>query len=119
MSRFDTIYLAPDTWDFTIDSGNNIAMAQPEYSLAQDVASAVMLFINELWYDTEKGIPYFKNVLGQFPPFSLIISYIENAALTVPGVVTAQCIISEFSNRAITGQILFIDEVGTENGVSF
>ena len=119
MSRYDTIYLDPVAWDLTLDSGVDIAKAQPEYSLAQDVASAVMLFINELWYDTEKGIPYFEDVLGQFPPMSLIMSYIENAALTVPGVVTAQCIISEFSNRGIEGQILFIDEVGTENGVSF
>ena len=73
----------------------------------------------ELWYDTTKGIPYFENVLSQLPPASLLIGYIEAAALTVPGVVSARCIISGIEAREVTGQILFIDEVGEQNGVFF
>ena len=90
-----------------------------DIALAQDVASAVRLFLGELWYNTPKGIPYFEDVLGQLPPLSLLTGYIEKAALTVPGVVSAQCIISAFDAREITGQIQFIDETGAANGVTF
>jgi hypothetical protein len=83
------------------------------------VASAVRLFLGELWYNTPQGIPYFEEILGQLPPLTLIIAYIERAALTVPGVVKAQGIISAFEGRKITGQIQFIDETGTANAVTF
>ena len=119
MARFDTLLLDQSAWDLVIDSAGNIAMAQPPYALAQDVSSAVRLFLGELWYNTTKGIPYFEDVLGHLPPLSLLTGYIENAALTVPGVVSAQCIISSFDAREIAGQIQFIDETGAANGVTF
>ena len=119
MTRFNTLLLDQTQWDLVIDSAGNIAMATPEYALAQDVASAVRLFLGELWYATEKGIPYWEDVLGHLPPASLLTGSIEKAALTVPGVVSAQCIISAFEGREITGQIQFIDEMGTANGVTF
>lgn len=117
--RFNTLLLDGSAWDLVIDSFGNIAMATPPYALAQDVASAVRLFLGELWYDTSKGIPYFENVLGQLPPISLLTGYIEKAALTVPGVVTARCVISNFESREITGQVQFIDENGVANNVTF
>lgn len=119
MARLNTLLLDGSAWDLVIDSSANIAMAAPPYSLAQDVASAARLFLGELWFDTTKGVPYFENVLGQLPPVSLLVSYLENAALSVPGVVTAQVIISSLNNREATGQIKFIDEAGVENNVNF
>jgi len=89
MTQYNTLLLDQSAWDLIIDSAGNIAMATPPYALAQDVASAVRLFLGELWYRTPDGIPYFENVLGQLPPLTLLIAYIERAALTVPGVVTA------------------------------
>lgn len=119
MTQYATLLLDQGQWDLVIDSGGDIAMATPPYALAQDVASAVRLFLGELWYNTPKGIPYFDTVLGKLPPFTLLIGYIEKAALTVPGVVSAQCIISAFDAREITGQIQFIDETGAANAVNF
>ena len=119
MTQYNTLLLDRTAWDLVIDSAGNIGMASPPYALAQDVASAVRLFLGELWYDTTKGIPYFEEVLGHLPPMSLLIRYIEKAAKTVPGVVTAQCIISAFTSREVTGQILFIDETGAANNVTF
>lgn len=119
MTQFNTLLLDQGQWDLVIDSAGNIAMATPPYALAQDVASAVRLFLGELWYDTTKGIPYFEDVLGHLPPLPLLTGYIEQAALTVPGVVTARCIISSFDSREIAGQIQFIDETGTANNVTF
>lgn len=119
MARLNTLLLDQTAWDLVIDSAGNIATAAPPYALAQDVASAVKLFLGELWYDTEKGVPYFEDVLGHLPPPSLMRSLIEDAALTVPGVVSAQCIISSLDGRTATGQIQFIDETGAANGVHF
>lgn len=119
MTQYNTLLLDQGQWDLVIDSAGNIAMATPPYALAQDVASAVRLFLGELWYATTKGIPYFEEILGQLPPLSLLTGYIEKAALTVPGVVSAQCIISAFDSRQITGQIQFIDETGAASGITF
>lgn len=119
MTRYNTLLLDRSAWDLVIDSAGNIAMAEPPYALAQDVASAVRLFLGELWYDTTKGIPYFEDVLGQFPPISLLTGLIEKAALTVPGVVSVQCIISGTDGREVTGQIQFIDENGAAHNVHF
>lgn len=119
MTMYSTLLLDQTAWDLVIDSAGNIAMASPPYALAQDVASAVRLFLGELWYNTPAGIPYFQDVLGHLPPLALLTGYIEKAALTVPGVVSAQCTISKFSGRTITGQVKFIDETGAASGVTF
>ena len=114
-----TISLDYSTWDLTVDAFGNIATTPPPYALEQDVASAVRLFLGELWWDTTQGIPYFQKVLGHLPPAALLNGYIARAALTVPGVVQAQGTIIEFSGRAIRGQVNFIDENGVKNNVSF
>ena len=119
MTLYNTLLLDQGVWDLVIDSAGDIAMATPPYALAQDVASAVRLFLGELWYNTPKGIPYFEDVLGHLPPLSLLTGYMEQAALTVPGVVSVQVNISAFDAREITGQIQFIDEEGAANNVTF
>ncbi len=116
---FKTLLLDRTKWDLVLDSNGNIAVASPPYALEQDVASAIQLFLGELWYDTTRGVPYFENILGQLPPMSLMIALIERAALTVPGVVTAQCMLGSFNSRAVSGQIKFIDELGASRGVNF
>lgn len=118
MTQYNTLLLDQSAWDLVIDSAGNIAMARPPYALAQDVASAVRLFLGELWYRTGSGIPYFEEVLGQLPPLTLLIAYIEQAALTVPGVVSASCIISTFEARQVVGEVKFIDETGAANAVT-
>jgi len=114
----NTLLLDPETWDLVIDAAGNIAMATQPYSIAQDVASACRLFSGELWYDTAKGVPYFEQILGENPPLSLIKAEIVKAALTVPNVVSAQCFISAFDGRSITGQVQVVDTFGTQTVVS-
>lgn len=115
----DTLLLDRTAWDLVLDSAGNIAMASPPYALAQDVASAVQLFFNELWFRTTDGVPYFDTTLGKLPPLSLLQGEIERAALTVGGVVSAQCIITGVDSRQVSGEIRFIDETGVANGVKF
>lgn len=119
MALLNTLLLDQTKWDLVIDSNGDIAMAAPPYALAQDVGSAIKLFINELWYDTSKGIPYFNEILGHMPPLSLLTGYIENAAMTVPGVVSAKCIITKLVDRTVTGEVRFIDESGVVSAINF
>lgn len=119
MTLYNSLLLDRTVWDLVLDSAGNIALGTPPYSLAQDVASAVRLFLGELWYAPANGVPYFDEVLGKSPPASLLIGLIEKAAMTVPGVVKAQCIISAFTGRAVVGQVKFIDETGAASAINF
>lgn len=97
-----------------LDSSNNWAIASDPYSRAQDVASAIKTFLGEVWYNDTLGIPYFATILGKTPPISVFQEYMVKAALTVPGVVKAKCIIQSFSveTRTVTGQVIFVDSAG-------
>ncbi len=115
----NTLLLDTEKWDLVLDSAGNIALGAPPYALVQDVASAVRLKLGSLWYDTGKGVPYFEEILGQNPPIKTVCAYIEKAALSVAGVVSAKCVLNSLTNRAVSGQIKFIDESGAAHGISF
>lgn len=107
-----TAFLSPVTWDFALDANGDLAMAQPPYAVAQDVASAVRTFLGECWYDTTQGVPYWQQILGESPPLSLVKSLIETQALTVPGVVSAVMFVSSFKGRDFIGQLQVTDSTG-------
>ena len=115
----NTLYLVPETWDLTLDSSANIALAAPPWQLAQDAASAIKTFQGEVWYDTQLGIPYFQDVLGEFPPLELLKALFVDAALTVPGVVAAQAFIASFQGRQIRGQVQVTDVNGVITPIGF
>lgn len=104
-----TLPLNTSTWDIELDSNGNLTLADPDYSIAQDVASAIRTFLGECWYDVTLGLPYFGQILGQLPPASLITSLLEQAAKTVIGV-TAVTVISLGLNkdRQLTGTVVVV-----------
>ena len=113
-----TMLLNPKTWDLMIDAFGNIAKADSPYAMAQDVASACKLFKGELWYNTDKGIPYFQSILGYRPPLSLLQNEYNNAALSVAGVAQASASFNRIgSDRVLSGQLKFIDQTGKEAGI--
>lgn len=114
-----TLLLDRTAWDLVLDAAGNIALADEPYSIAQDVASAVRTFTGECWYDTQLGIPYWQQILGQWPPIVLVKAKLVDAALTVPGVVSAECVIVAFSKRKLTGQIQVVDENGITSLATF
>jgi len=114
-----SLLLDRTAWDLVLDTSGNIACATEPYALAQDVACACKLFAGELWYAANKGIPYFSEILGHWPPLPVVKAELVKAAMTVPGVVSAQVVISAFKDRTITGQVQFIDTAGAANNVSF
>lgn len=107
-----TLLLDVTSWDLVLDSAGNIALASEPYALAQDVASAIKLFQAELWYNTAEGVPYFATVLGKAPPIQVFKAEMVRAALTVPGVVSAECTIKSFEGRTVEGQVTFRDSTG-------
>lgn len=115
----NTILLNPSTWDLLVDANGNIAMASEPYANAQDVSSATRLFQGELYYDTNKGIPYFQNILGVNVPVQSLEAVYEEAALTVPDIVEAKCTIQQDVNRLMTGSLQVINTAGQVSNVQF
>lgn len=117
MSGRDTLLLVTDAWDLCLNAAGDIALAQPPYANAQSVANAIRLFRGELWWDVRPGVPYFETILGHAPPVSYFEAEMVRAALTVPGVASAQCIIEGVDGRTITGQVTFTTTDGTTQTV--
>jgi hypothetical protein len=108
VATMQTLLLTLDTWDLCADSNGNIAIASPPYAVAQDVASAIQTFESEVYYDKTLGVDY-GEILGQQPSLNVVTSDMETASLAVPGVVTANCAVSSFTNGDVVGQVEFTD----------
>lgn len=113
-----TLLLDVSSWDLVTDAAGNIAVASDPYSQAQDVASQLRLFLGELWYDITQGIAYFTDILGQAPPLSYFQELMVREAVLVPGVESAQCTITAFENRTVTGQVTFTLQNGQTGTVN-
>lgn len=102
----DTLLLDRDAWDFCLDATGNIAMARDPYAIEQDVASAARLFLGELYYGPPtRGVPYRTEAFNRAFPTQLLRAKLVEAALSVPGVLSAQVFLTSVSDRGLTGQI--------------
>jgi hypothetical protein len=108
-----TLLLDRTTWDLCKDVNGNIAVADEPYAIAQDVASALRLFLGGCWYDTSRGVPYLTQILGKFVPINTVKSFLLTGARTVPGVVSAAMYVASVDNRSLTGQV----QVTTDTGI--
>lgn len=115
----NTLLLDRTRWDLVLDARGNIALASNPYAVAQNVASAVRTFAGECYYNTSLGLPYFSKILGARPSISLIKGAVEKAALSVPDVAKARCIIAKFENRVLTGVVEIIDTKNQALNVTF
>jgi len=113
-----TLLLDTVAWDLVVDSNGNIAVASDPYSLAQDAASAIRTFLGEVYYDTTIGVPY-SEILGEFPPIALLKQQLVDAALTVPGVLSAQVFISAIEGRTVSGQVQITSSNGQTSAATF
>lgn len=117
-SAGSTILLDANLWDLVTDVNGNIAVAGPPYSQAQDAASAIRLFLGELYYDTTQGVPY-ENILSKPINLAVLKSYMVAAALTVPGVVSAVCYITAVVGRSVSGQVQITNTEGQTAAAGF
>lgn len=107
-----SLLLDQQAWDLLVDVNGNVAVADEPYRIAQDVATECRLFQGEYWYDTTIGIPYWTQVLGQFPPLQLLKRFYIAAAQGVVSVVKAACFFDGIVNRKLTGQVQSTDQSG-------
>lgn len=112
-----TLTLNDATWDLELNASGNIAVTSDPDSLAQDAASAIKTLLGECYWDTTVGVPYLTQILAPPPPqvppsLALLKQQFINAALTVPGVAAAQCFITSFSNREVSGQVQVVPSSG-------
>lgn len=105
-----TLFLLPNTWDLTLDVQGNIATATSTYQRAQDIASACRVFIKDMYYQQNEGIPYLESIMGRNSyPIGLYQSELHRAAMSVEGVVSANIKLNQLSDRNLTGMIEFTD----------
>lgn len=114
-----TLLLDTDEWDLVLDANGDIALADEPYAISQDVASAIRTFKTDCWYDQRKGMPYWQQILGHYPPMALVRSAIVKEAMGEPKVVQVTVNRLGITDRRVTGEVLVIDADGRENGVTF
>ena len=112
-----TLLLDQGSWDLCLDAAGNFAVAKPPYATAQDVSSAIRTFLDECWYNSSLGVQY-QNILSKNPPLSFLRSQMEDAALSVPGVISALCTLQAVNGRRVTGQVQFTTVDGTTQTIA-
>lgn len=115
---YRTLILDPDTWDLVLDGQGNIAIANDGYSVAQDVASACLVFSGECYYDNTLGIPWKDEVLGSRPSAGYIAKKMESEAKKLP--IVNQALATVFfdkNTRQTRGAIRVTDRDGNQSQV--
>ncbi|MEY0950252.1 hypothetical protein AB7179_08625 [Providencia manganoxydans] len=113
-----TLFLHPDTWDLTLDVSGNLAIASDQYARAQSVANTCRVFMKDMYYAQQEGIPYLEEILGKNRfSLSLYRQYLQDAALSVEGVVSAKVELSTANDRVVRGRITFTDKDGREGAI--
>jgi len=106
------------TWDLELDEFYNIKTISDSFAVAQNVATALRTVRGEQFYQNNKGIPYF-NVLGENVPINFIGALMEQETLTVEHVASVRSDLSQLNDRKLSGNILFTDDLGGDNGITF
>lgn len=107
----ETMKLDYGNWDLDLDASGNLATINGNNAIAQNVATACLVFKGEDYFNSDFGVPY-KNVLGYLPSLSLISAYMAKTALTVDSVETVQPQLKySTSDRKVGGTILINGDI--------
>lgn len=113
MSYYKTLKLDTNTWDLVLDGQGFIAVATDGEAVAQDVASACLVFFGECYFDNTLGIPWKQNVLGHSPTPGYIAQKMQTEARKLA--IVDQAVANVFfdkSTRKTTGTIRVTDIYG-------
>lgn len=106
-----TVFLLPKTWDLTLDTQGNIAVATEEYQQAQDIASSCRVFLNDDYYNKNDGIPYLESIMGLSNyPISLYQRHLHDRSMLVDGVVSIDVKLLQLKDRVQSGSIEFTND---------
>lgn len=110
---YRTLKLDANVWDLTLNGNGEIAIATDAEAVAQDVASACLVFYGECYYDNTLGIPWKSEVLGMRPTAGYIASKLEREAKKLP--IVDQALATVFfdkTTRTVRGAIRVTDNEG-------
>jgi hypothetical protein len=114
-----SLLLSRREWDLCLDAAGNIAVCQPPWAVAQNVATAIKTFRKDCWYDQQKGLPYLEQIFGKYPPQSRLRWLIWQCALTQTGVLAASVKRLNLTGRRLTGQVMVTDQQANTQLVNF
>ncbi len=101
-------------WDLEIDFSGNIVEVSGAYALAQQVANYIRAFKKDMYFAQDQGIDHFTlDITNRVKP-SIIVSAIENEALKVDGIKSAQCELYRFENKTLEGEVFLELDFGEQ-----
>lgn len=112
-----SLKLIKDSWDIQLDENGLLLVADADYSIAQNVATAVRLFTNDAYFDTRSGIPHFQITYIRNPNLSVIRSRIKATAEAVVGVASATVILNPLTEAGTLSGVInlkFMNNVDAE-----
>lgn len=116
---YRTMKLDTTSWDLTLDGNGDLAIADDSYAVAQDVASACLVFSGECYYDNTLGIPWKSEVLGKKPSPGFIQQKMQEEALKLPVVDNAvAAVFFDRETRSTRGTIRVTDINGNSAQVT-
>ena len=107
-----TLYLNPDTWSLELTPAGGLKTASGKYATVQIGANAARTFRGEPYFNTPRGIPYFRDVLGKMPPAQLINAHVEAEVKQVTGAVKVVAVLREFTDRTLKGDFVITTKDG-------
>ena len=107
------LMLETSEWDLIPDQNGDIAVCSDPYAAAQQVANECRLYQGEAYYEPDQGIPLDPNVFGETASLSYVGMLMQEAALTVDGVVTATPNLYR-KNREVRGAVLVSTSAGID-----
>lgn len=113
-----SLQLDNDSWDILLDGAGNLAITSDKQAVAQDVATACLSHLGEVWFDTTLGIPWLSEIVGKNSSVSYIQNQMEEEALRLPYVAQALAtVIFDREKRKASGLITVIDTQGRESRI--
>lgn len=113
-----TCLLDLDAWDWVLDVNGDLAIASGAYAVAQDVASRLGCVQGECITDAAAGLALFDLVTATPPPTQFIGALMEEQAMSVPGVSSAQAQDVQISGGVLSGRVIITTDDDTTLSVS-
>lgn len=112
-----TLALTTDNWDLSIGADGSLKTLKKDEAILQNVCNECRCFTDDLYFDRDRGIPWFDDQLGQKLRPAITQSDLRQAASRVDGIESVDEVNLTFlsdQDRTLHAEI----EVTTENGLN-
>lgn len=116
-----TLALDSENWDLQIGADGSLKTIKSDEAILQNVANACRCFTNDLYFDRDRGIPWFDDQLGQKLRASVVRARLRETAASVDGVESVDEVTLTYlgkNDRTLHGTIKITTENGFNGAVS-